>query len=114
MGSQAADEWIRSTSAANPDNVEKDLDYILAMFELIAHKAQTGYANEGRGAMIVDLTNMPEVNGGYLSLTRLLVELGDIPDQTLEETLQSYSPETEFVAVVRRADRSLHGYILSY
>lgn len=84
------------------------------MFDVIAEMSRAGYGNEGRGAMIVDLSGGAEIRGGYLSLSRLLVELGSIPDETLRQTLQQYQPVTEFVAVVRRADRTLHGYILSY
>jgi hypothetical protein len=64
--------------------------------------------------MIIDLSHAPEVGGGYLSISRLLIELGTVPDETLEQTLNAYNAETEFVAVVRRSDQSLHGYILRY
>jgi membrane-bound lytic murein transglycosylase len=84
------------------------------MFDVIADRARAGYLNEGRGAMIIDLSHAPEVGGGYLSISRLLIELGTVPDETLEQTLNAYNAETEFVAVVRRSDQSLHGYILRY
>ncbi len=93
---------------------DDDLACLRFVFEIIAHAARRGFADEGRGAMIVDLSHGPEVNGGYLSLSRLLVELGQVPDEQWEHTLRGYDPATEFVAIVRRPDRSLHGYILSY
>ena len=105
---------VSKIGSANPDEVKNDLDYLMIMFETIAPRARSGFANEGRGAMIVDLTNLPEVGGGYLSISRLLVELGAVPDKKLGQTLQSYDPLTEFVAIVRRSDRSLHGYVLRY
>ena len=84
------------------------------MFETIADITRAGYLNEGRGAMVVDLSRTPEVNGGYLSISRLLVDLGVVPDKTLEQTLLAYDPAVEFVVIVRRADHTLHGYVLSY
>jgi hypothetical protein len=114
MGSRPSGKKVHRTGSFNPGSVENDLDYIMSMFETIAHKARAGYANEGRGAMIVDFSTAPEVGGGYLSISRLLVELGTVPDKKLEQTLQDYNPVTEFVAVVRRSDRSLHGYVLRY
>jgi SOS response regulatory protein OraA/RecX len=99
---------------ARPSSVESDLELVSSMLETITDLTRAGYLNEGRGAMVVDLSQSPEVNGGYLSISRLLVELGVIPDKTLEQTLQAYDPAAEFVVIVRRADRSLHGYVLSY
>lgn len=93
--------------------VEQDLACIMAWFETIARQARSGYNGEGRGAMIVDLSR-PEVAGGYLSISRLLVELGGITDEKLEQTMRSYDPGSEFVAIVRRPDRSLHGYVLKF
>ena len=95
-------------------NVEDDLAYLKSVYDIIVHKARLGYAEEGRGAMIVDLTNPREIGGGYLSISRILVELGTVPDQQWEQTLQGYHPQIEFVAIVRRADQSLHGYVLNY
>ncbi len=95
-------------------SIKGDLTYIRTVFELLALKARLGFDDEGRGAMIIDLSHGPEPNGGYLSLSRLLVELGNLPDEQWETTLQGYDPDTEFVAIVRRPDLSLHGYILSY
>ena len=95
-------------------SVESDLKLVSSMLETITTMTRAGYLNEGRGAMVVDLSQSPEVNGGYLSISRLLVELGAIPDKALEQTLQAYDPAVEFVVIVRWADRSLHGYVLSY
>ena len=114
MGSELTGKSVQRTDSSNSERVNNDLDYIMSMFETIAARAQTGYSNEGRGAMIVDLTNTPEVAGGYLSISRLLIELGAVPDKVLEHTLGDYDPATEFVAVVRRPDQSLHGYIFRY
>jgi hypothetical protein len=112
--SQPADQPARPISPVNAGSEAHDLACLRSIFDLIAEMARAGYGNEGRGAMIVDLSGGPEIRGGYLSLSRLLVELGSIPDETLRQTLQQYQPAIEFVAVVRRADRTLHGYILSY
>jgi hypothetical protein len=95
-------------------NVKSDLKLVSSMLETITTMTRAGFLNEGRGAMVIDLSQTPDVNGGYLSISRLLVELGDVPDKTLEQTLQAYDPAVEFVVIVRRADRSLHGYVLSY
>ena len=95
-------------------SIEDDLTCLRSVFDLIAPQASTGYVEEGRGAMIIDVSKPAEIEGGYLSLSRLLVELGNVPDSQWEQTLQGYDPTTEFVAIVRRPDQSLHGYILSY
>jgi hypothetical protein len=95
-------------------SVDSDLKLVSSMRETITMMTRAGYLNEGRGAMVIDLSQAPEVNGGYLSISRLLVELGVIPDKALEQTLRAYDPAVEFVVIVRRADRSLHGYILGY
>lgn len=92
----------------------EELAVIESMFGVIAGQARQGYAEEGRGAMIVDLSGGPEISGGYLSLSRLLVELGGVPDGQWEATLQGYAPEAEFVVIVRRPDRSLRGYVLRF
>ena len=97
-----------------PGGEKTDIEYIFSLYEILAHKARQGYANEGRGVIVLDLSTAPEIGGGYLSAARLLVELGGVPDERLGETMQSYNPHTEFVTLVRRADYSLHGYILKY
>ncbi len=114
MSNKSSGRSVQHTSSSKPESVDNDLDHIISMFDIIAKRARAGYLNEGRGAMIVDLTNAPEVGGGYLSISRLLIELGTVPDKMLEQTLGTYDTETEFVAVVRRSDQSLHGYILRY
>ena len=114
MSSESTGGSVQRTDSANSERIDDDLDYITSMFETIAAGARAGYTNEGRGAMIVDLTNAPEVGGGYLSISRLLIELGAVPDKVLERTLGVYDPATEFVAVVRRPNQSLHGYIFRY
>ena len=114
MQNKSAGKETRNRGQASPGSVASDLDQVSSMFETITHMTRTGFVNEGRGAMVIDLSQTPEVNGGYLSISRLLVELGAVPDRTLEQTLQAYDPAIEFVVIVRRADQSLHGYILSY
>ena len=98
----------------SPVGIGDDLAFIQSMFGTIARYARQGYADEGRGAMIVDLRRGPEIGGGYLSVSRLLVELGNLPDGQWEQTLQGYDPGAEFVVIVRRPDSSLHGYVLGY
>ena len=102
MSSELTGKSVQRTDSSNSESVDNDLDHIMSMFETIAARTRAGYTNEGRGAMIVDLTNVPEVAGGYLSISRLLIELGAVPDKALEHTLGAYDPATEFVAVVRR------------
>ena len=114
MSSKSSGKSTQYTSSSGPENVDNDLHFIMSMLDVIADRARAGYLNEGRGAMIIDLSHAPEVGGGYLSISRLLIELGTVPDKTLEQTLNAYNAETEFVAVVRRSDQSLHGYILRY
>ena len=43
------------------------LNYIIASFETIAAEAQSGYENEGRGAVVLDLRDSPQVSGHYLA-----------------------------------------------
>lgn len=114
MQDQSTGEKSHNLKPPGPGSVESDLQQVASMFETIVDMTRAGYLNEGRGAMVVDLSSAPEVNGGYLSISRLLVELGDVPDKTLEQTLLAYEPAIEFVVIVRRPDRTLHGYVLSY
>ncbi len=114
MQDQSAGKQARNMKSPGPGSVESDLEQVTSIFDAITDMTRAGYLNEGRGAMVVDLSQTPEVNGGYLSISRLLVQLGVVPDKALEQTLQAYDPAVEFVVIVRRADQSLHGYILSY
>jgi hypothetical protein len=41
---------------ARPSSVESDLELVSSMLETITDLTRAGYLNEGRGAMVVDLS----------------------------------------------------------
>ncbi len=77
------------------------LNYIIASFETIAAEAQSGYENEGRGAVVLDLRDSPQVSGHYLSLSRILIEVGPLPDDKAGEYLLTYNPASEVVILTK-------------
>ncbi|MEM7342799.1 MAG: hypothetical protein AAF485_01020 [Chloroflexota bacterium] len=77
------------------------LNYIIASFDTITADAQAGYQNEGRGAVVIDLRHSPQVSGYYLSLSRILIEVGPLPDDRAGEYLLTYNPTSELVVLTK-------------
>ncbi len=77
------------------------LNYIISSFETIVAEAHSGYKSEGRGAVVIDLRHSPHVSGGYLSVSRILVEVGPLPDDNAGSHLRTYNPACEVVILAR-------------
>ena len=90
------------------------LNYIVSSFETIVAEAHTGYKREGRGAMVIDMRQSPQVSGGYLSVSRILVEIGPLPNDNAGNHLQTYNPACEVVILLRLPEERVFLFKFAY
>jgi hypothetical protein len=99
-------EWARRERAS-------DLAWIMENVHVLWPAAQQGFAEWGRGALLIDTTSQPVEGGGH--------PFGYFPQDVIEEQgdedaqrlVREYDPPTEFVSVLLKPEDRVSSYRLS-
>ncbi|HLG18170.1 MAG TPA: hypothetical protein VJH03_27270 [Blastocatellia bacterium] len=113
-------EAEKSSDQRAIDTPEEHQRLIKSQWRDFAAFAWGRYQREGRGAVVVDLTN-PSAAGGAIRVTTYYVadaserleELGGWPSEEIEEVIRDYDPEEEVVFIFVRADGDIVHYRVS-